>query len=406
MDSDSRYFSQYYGQYKQAVYDNLIAGIIYATVLCIADIYIVLYVASVNVLLPSPASLNAHSAQIRRAWSSLPEIKGSVNALLPQCKFYSIAEDSTPALGTDMRSVIASKAQVAAACELRVLAMTATAVSSWPPPYRTPLHSPACRLPPRVTPMSGSSNSGLGFEEKEKVHLVFMGFVVMLDPLRNGVADAMVLLQSGGVQVAVITGDMEEPRCWSLVAWGRGSVSDGRYTSARRCARIGWTLRKEAADAILMDDNVLPTVEKGTLHSSSPDLILLTYNGGPDSILILPGTASSGPVDLPLVMFLLRLASEREDPDKMAVHGGTRPAGRLGTRSLREPAKETAHEHLKGTTLPAEQVAPSELLDYAYKRITALSRHAHHASVVRRLPWASCPPPINLGQLIRALDTS
>ncbi|KAH9173220.1 hypothetical protein EDB89DRAFT_1905506 [Lactarius sanguifluus] len=195
---------------------------------------------NVTLLNERPLHLNLPDPrQIRRAWpslvrkisaSQLSSIKGSVNALLPPCKFYSVAEDSTPALGTNMRSVIASKAQVAAASGH----------------LRTELPcSPACRLPPRVTPMSGSSNSGLGFKEMEKAHLVFVGFVVMLDPLRNGVADAVVLLQSGGVQVAVITGDVEERRC-----------------------RAGWTLRKEAADAILMDDNVLPTIEDGSCKKS------------------------------------------------------------------------------------------------------------------------------------------
>ncbi|KAH9051209.1 hypothetical protein EDB83DRAFT_2553227 [Lactarius deliciosus] len=171
-----------------------------------------------------------------------------------------------------MRSVIASKAQVAAA------------LSSYPPPHRTPLHSPACRLPPRVTPLSRSSNSGLGFEEKEKekAHLRRRRHGAPAERRRAGRGNHG---RRGGAALSV--------------AWGRGSVSDGRYTSARRCARVGWTLRKEAADAILMDDNVLPIVEEGT--------------------------ASSGTVYFPLVVFLLRLASEREDPDKMAVHGDALP---------------------------------------------------------------------------------
>jgi len=55
-------------------------------------------------------------------------------------------------------------------------------------------------------------------------------------------------------------------------------------------------------------------------------LPLVTYNRRPDSTF--PGTASSAPVTSPLVMSPLRLAFEREDHDKIAVHGGTR-AGRL-----------------------------------------------------------------------------
>jgi Ca2+-transporting ATPase len=39
---------------------------------------------------------------------------------------------------------------------------------------------------------------------------VFVGFQAMLDPPRKGVADAIALLQSGGVQVVMITGDAEQ----------------------------------------------------------------------------------------------------------------------------------------------------------------------------------------------------
>ncbi|KAH9053125.1 hypothetical protein EDB87DRAFT_1690960 [Lactarius vividus] len=141
-----------------------------------------------------PPPLWTFTRVFERPFSSDPKspvVSSSVNALLPPCKFYSIAEDSTLTLGTNIRSAIPSKALAAAACEL------------------TSLHSPACRLPTRVAPLSGSSNSGLGFEEKEKGHLVFVGLVVMFDPLHKGVADAMVLLQSGGVEVAVITDDVE-----------------------------------------------------------------------------------------------------------------------------------------------------------------------------------------------------
>jgi Ca2+-transporting ATPase len=40
-------------------------------------------------------------------------------------------------------------------------------------------------------------------------NLVFVGFQAMLDPPRRGVADSIGLLQAGGVQVVMITGDAE-----------------------------------------------------------------------------------------------------------------------------------------------------------------------------------------------------
>jgi len=65
--------------------------------------------------------------QARRSSNSAPRevyyIKGSIDALLSRCKFYYVAEDSTPRLIANMRSAIAGKAQAAAARGLRVIAM-------------------------------------------------------------------------------------------------------------------------------------------------------------------------------------------------------------------------------------------------------------------------------------------
>jgi len=96
---------------------------------------------------------------------------------------------------------------------------------------------------------SGSSSSGLGFGEKEKAHLVSAGFATMLDPPRKGVTDAVALLQSGGVQVVMITGDSEETALSVARSLGlRGTTGAGacltgaaldRITAAQLCERVG-----------------------------------------------------------------------------------------------------------------------------------------------------------------------
>ena len=66
---------------------------------------------------------NLGASQLNSAAHEVHYIKGSIDALLPWCKFYQVAEDSIPALDANMRSVIAGKAQAATARVLRVLAM-------------------------------------------------------------------------------------------------------------------------------------------------------------------------------------------------------------------------------------------------------------------------------------------
>ncbi|KAI0701005.1 calcium-transporting ATPase [Cerioporus squamosus] len=124
-------------------------------------------------------------------------IKGSIDAILDRCKFYYVTDESTPALDANTRNVILSKAQATASRGLRVIALAYGygSVEKSPTPS-----APASR--------AGTPSSGLG--DKEKTNLVFAGFQAMLDPPRKGVADAISLLQSGGVQVVMITGDAEE----------------------------------------------------------------------------------------------------------------------------------------------------------------------------------------------------
>lgn len=139
-------------------------------------------------------------------------IKGSIEAILPRCKFYYINDESTPALDGNTRNVILTKANTTAARGLRVIAMAygfGSAVSPTPPlggivGSRTA--SPALGAGVNgVVDTSLSTSNATG----DKTNLVFVGFQAMLDPPRKGVADSIGLLQAGGVQVVMITGDAE-----------------------------------------------------------------------------------------------------------------------------------------------------------------------------------------------------
>ena len=125
----------------------------------------------------------------------LYHIKGSIDVLLPRCKFYHVAEGSTPLLDQKTRSIIASRAQEAATHGLRVLAMAYGNTDAVGP------SRPSSPIPNNTTDY---------FDKDKSAHLVFAGFVAMYDPPRKGVADAVAHLQRGGVQVVMITGDGEE----------------------------------------------------------------------------------------------------------------------------------------------------------------------------------------------------
>ena len=108
-------------------------------------------------------------------------IKGSIDSIINRCKFYYIADDSTPGLDSNTKSLILNKAYATASRGLRVIAMAYGHGS-----------------------VKEVESSGL------QENLVFVGFQAMYDPPRKGVADSIALLQSGGVQVVMITGDSEQ----------------------------------------------------------------------------------------------------------------------------------------------------------------------------------------------------
>lgn len=125
-------------------------------------------------------------------------IKGSIDAILDRCKYYFITDNSTPALDASTRSFILNNAQATASRGLRVIAM-AYGCGSIDSPRQDSAQSQHRATQPR-NPVP----------DEDKTNLVFVGFQAMFDPPRKGVADAIGLLQSGGVQVVMITGDAEQ----------------------------------------------------------------------------------------------------------------------------------------------------------------------------------------------------
>ncbi|KAJ7125393.1 Ca-transporting ATPase [Mycena epipterygia] len=118
-------------------------------------------------------------------------MKGSIDTVLDRCKFYYVNDESTPALDVATRRVILGKAQGVASRGLRVVAMAFGVGSSGSTP-------------------TGSRSPSRERDDRDNANLVFAGFQAMLDPPRKGVADSIALLQAGGVQIVMITGDAEE----------------------------------------------------------------------------------------------------------------------------------------------------------------------------------------------------
>ncbi|KAG8699087.1 High affinity Ca2+/Mn2+ P-type ATPase-like protein [Ceratobasidium sp. 395] len=110
--------------------------------------------------------------------------KGALDAILPLCKFYHVADDATPALESAVREVILARAETCAKAGLRVVGCA----YAYMPPGGT------------VTPRKDGN-------APPPTNLVFAGFEAMLDPPRKGVSDAVALLHAGGVKVVMITGD-------------------------------------------------------------------------------------------------------------------------------------------------------------------------------------------------------
>ncbi|KJA28829.1 hypothetical protein HYPSUDRAFT_33216 [Hypholoma sublateritium FD-334 SS-4] len=144
---------------------------------------------------------NTSNLQINGAPREMYYIKGSIEAIIDRCKFYYVNEESTPALDSNTRNLILTRANTAAARGLRVIAMAYSYGSAASPVGETP--NPSRTSSPAMNGVADKAVAG------ERSNLVFVGFQAMLDPPRKGVADSIALLQAGGVQVVMITGDAE-----------------------------------------------------------------------------------------------------------------------------------------------------------------------------------------------------
>lgn len=141
-------------------------------------------------------------------------MKGAIESVLSRCRYYHVSDDSQPPLDTQTKSNVLAKAQEIATRGLRVIAMAYTA--------------PGFGSTSRANSRAPSPSPGGSADERSD--LIFAGFTAMLDPPRKGVSDAIALLQNGGVQVVMITGDSEETA--RAIAKDLGLASRGTMTGA------------------------------------------------------------------------------------------------------------------------------------------------------------------------------
>ncbi|KAJ7750112.1 Ca-transporting ATPase [Mycena maculata] len=176
-------------------------------------------------------------------------IKGSIDTVLERCKFYYVNEESTAALDATTRSVILGKAQGVASRGLRVVAMAfglgAGAAGSTPTGSRSP----------------SADRESRG----DRWNLVFAGFQAMFDPPRKGVADAIGLLQAGGVQVVMITGDAEETALSIARALGLKVGSQHRGGSLSGNGDLGSSALAGAVNSFCLTGKAIDQMSKAQL---------------------------------------------------------------------------------------------------------------------------------------------
>ena len=195
-------------------------------------------------------------------------VKGSIDALLSRCKFYHVAEGSTPPLDPKVRSGIAAKAQAVATRGLRVIAMAYSSAEGI--------------LPSR--PSTPSSNNAVDHTEKEKsAPLVFAGFVAMYDPPRKGVADSISLLQGSGVQVVMITGDAEETALSIAKSLGlRGATNPNACLTGAALDRMNASQLSERVGSVSVFARVSPKHKMAIVEAfqARGAVVAMTGDGG------------------------------------------------------------------------------------------------------------------------------
>ena len=195
-------------------------------------------------------------------------VKGSIDSLLPRCKFYHVAEGSTPPLDPKVRSGIAGQAQAVATRGLRVIAMAYCSAEGI--------------LPSR--PSSPASNNANGYTDKEKsASLVFAGFVAMYDPPRKGVSDAIALLQGSGVQVVMITGDAEETALSIAKSLGlRGATNPNGCLTGAALDRMNSSQLSERVGSVSVFARVSPRHKMAIVEAfqTRGAVVAMTGDGG------------------------------------------------------------------------------------------------------------------------------
>lgn len=195
-------------------------------------------------------------------------VKGSIDALLPRCKHYHVAEGSTPPLDPNVRSGIAAKAHAVATRGLRVIAMA--------------YYNAEGILPSR--PSTPSSNNASDYAEKEKAApLVFAGFVAMYDPPRKGVADAISLLQGSGVQIVMITGDAEETALSIAKSLGlRGATNPNACLTGGALDRMNASQLSERVGSVSVFARVSPKHKMAIVEAfqARGAVVAMTGDGG------------------------------------------------------------------------------------------------------------------------------
>ena len=195
-------------------------------------------------------------------------VKGSIDAILPRCKFYLVAEGSTPLLEPKVRSGIASKAQAVATRGLRVIAMAYCSAEGI--------------LPSR--PSSPSSINANEYMDKEKsAPLVFVGFVAMYDPPRKGVSDSIALLQGSGVQVVMITGDAEETALSIAKSLGlRGATNPNACLTGAALDRMNASQLSERVGSVSVFARVSPKHKMAIVEAfqARGAVVAMTGDGG------------------------------------------------------------------------------------------------------------------------------
>jgi Ca2+-transporting ATPase len=212
---------------------------------------------------------NASISHVNGSGRELYYIKGSIDLLLPRCKFYYVAEGSTPPLDQKVRAGIASKAQAVATRGLRVLAMA---------------YGNADAIGPSRPPSPLPNNNAADYADKDKsAHLVFAGFVAMYDPPRKGVADAVAHLQGAGVQVVMITGDGEDTALSIAKSLGlRGATNPNACLTGSALDRMNAVQLSERVGSVSVFARVSPKHKMAIVEAfqARGAVVAMTGDGG------------------------------------------------------------------------------------------------------------------------------